>query len=105
MSQFSLYRNEDPASNQTYPYFVDVQNALLSDLNTRVVIPFTAFAALGSTDAKKLCPVIQIDGGDFVLLTHQITSVPRAILKNEIASLESHRYEILAAMDMLTSGI
>lgn len=105
MSQFTLYRNEDPSSNQIYPYFVDIQNALLGDLNTRVVIPFTTLSALGNVEAKKLCPVIEIDGDRFVLLTHQITSVPRPILKTEIASLDEHRYEILSAIDMLISGI
>ena len=105
MSQFTLYRNEDPSSNQTYPYFVDIQNALLGDLNTRVVIPFTPLSALGSVEAKKLCPVFEIENGRFAMLTHQITSVPRSILKNEIASFRAQRYEILAAIDMLISGI
>lgn len=105
MSQFTLYRNEDPSSNQLYPYFVDIQNTLLGDLNTRVVIPFTPLNALGSVEAKKLCPVFEIEGDRFALLTHQITSVPRSILKNEIASLDGQRYEILAAIDMLISGI
>lgn len=105
MSEFALYRKEDPFSSQIYPYFVDIQNALLGDLNSRVVIPFTALSALGSVEAKKPCPVIEFGGDRFVLLTHQITSVPRSILKKEIASLDEHRYEILSAIDMLKSGI
>lgn len=100
-----LYRNNDNASNQTYPYFIDVQNTLLSDLNSRLVIPLTTHNALNNTTAKKLCPVIHLDDGDFVLLTHQMTSVPKSILKTEIASLNDFRYEILAAIDMLISGI
>ncbi|MES9901866.1 MAG: CcdB family protein [Sedimenticola sp.] len=46
-----------------------------------------------------------LDEGDFVLLTHQITSVPKSILNDEVTSLENFRYKILAAVDMLTSGI
>lgn len=105
MAQFSLYRNEDSSSNETYPYFIDVQNPLLEDLNSRLVIPLSPHAALNNTDAKRLCPLIQLDNGSFVLLTHQMTSVPKSILKTEIASLENLRYEILAAIDMLISGI
>ncbi|MBL3527060.1 MAG: CcdB family protein [gamma proteobacterium endosymbiont of Lamellibrachia anaximandri] len=105
MSQFMLYRNEDDSSNETYPYFIDIQNTLLADLNSRVVIPLSPHAVLNNTDVKKLCPVIEVDGINFVLLSHQMTSVPKSILKSEVASLESQRYKILDAVDMLISGI
>ncbi|MCB2261469.1 MAG: CcdB family protein [Candidatus Thiosymbion ectosymbiont of Robbea hypermnestra] len=105
MSQFTLYRNEDSSSNEVYPYLIDVQNSLLEDLNSRLVIPLSPYATLNNTNAKKLCPVIHLDGGNFVLLTHQMTSVPKSILKTEVTSLENLRYEILAAIDMLISGI
>ncbi|MES9856931.1 MAG: CcdB family protein [Sedimenticola sp.] len=68
MAQFSLYKNEDSASNDTYPYFIDIQNPLLSDLNSRLVIPLSSYGTLNNTDAKRLCPVIHLDEGDFVLL-------------------------------------
>lgn len=84
---------------------IDVQNALLSDLNSRLVIPLAPHKALNNTDAKRLCPVIHLEGGHFVLLTHQMTSVPKSILKIKVTSLESFRYEILAAIGMLISGI
>ncbi len=105
MAQFSLYKNEDSASNDTYPYFIDIQNPLLSDLNSRLVIPLSSYGTLNNTDAKRLCPVIHLDEGDFVLLTHQMTSVPSSILKSEVTSLDNFRYEILGAIDMLISGI
>ncbi len=105
MSQFMLYRNEDGSSNDTYPYFIDIQNILLSDLNSRIVIPLSPHSALNNSDVKRLCPVIEIEGWNFVLLTHQMTSVPKSILKSEVTSLESQRYKILDAVDMLTSGI
>lgn len=41
MSQFALYANQNSDSKAAYPYFVDVQNELLNDLNTRLVIPLT----------------------------------------------------------------
>lgn len=105
MSQFMLYLNEDGSSNEAYPYFIDIQNILLSDLNSRIVIPLSPHTALNNTDAKKLCPIIEIDGIDFVLLAHQMTSVPKSILKSEITSLERQRYKILDAIDILISGI
>jgi toxin CcdB len=105
MSQFTLYKNEEKSSKKTYPYFVDVQSDLLDNLNSRLVIPLSPYSAVNKTNAQKLCPVIQLDEEKFVLLTHQMTTVPRATLKTEIMSIESYRYEIIDAIDMLTSGI
>jgi toxin CcdB len=94
MPQFSVYKNQDKRSRDAYPYFVDVQNSLLSDLNTRLVIPFAKPSSLNNAEVERLCP-----------LTHQLTSVPIAALTKEEASIESFRYEILDAIDMLITGI
>jgi toxin CcdB len=105
MSQFTLYVNKDKNSQKTYPYFVDVQNNLLSDLNSRLVIPLTPTEKVNEKIAQKLCPTISIDGEKFVLVTNQMTSVPRSILKSEVDSLEHYRYQIMDAIDMLITGI
>ena len=105
MSQFTVYLNEDDCSNDTYPYFIDIQNSLLDDLNSRLVIPLSKQSSLNNISAKKLSPVLQINNDSFVLLTHQITTVPKSILKTKVISLESYRYEITDAIDFLISGI
>jgi toxin CcdB len=100
MNRFTLYRNEDGSSKKTYPYFIDVQDSLPDDLNSRLVIPLSPHRALDNTEAKKLCPVIPIGGENFALLTHQITPIPKSILKTKVTSLESLRYGSLDAIDM-----
>lgn len=105
MAQFSVYKNEDKATKKTYPYFLNVQNDLLDELNSRVVIPFSTPNFLKHRDAKKLCPIIKIDDKDFVLLTHQITTVPNSILNNKVVDVSSFRSEIIAAIDLLFTGI
>jgi hypothetical protein len=54
------------------PIFVDVQNELLDTLNTRLVIPLISVGLLEKKAPSYLCPVIHIDEGDFVILTHQM---------------------------------
>jgi len=105
MSQFTLYANKDKSTSKTYPYFVDVQNNLMSELNSRLVIPLTPTTKVKDKVAKKLCPVIHVDDSDFILVTNQMTTVPKSILKPEVASLESYRYQIIDAIDMLITGI
>jgi len=105
MSQFTLYLNNDKSSKKTYPYFVDVQNNLLSDLNSRLVIPLTPAKKVNEKVAQKLCPPVSIDDEEFILVTNQMTTVPKSILKSEVDSLEHYRYQIIDAIDMLITGI
>jgi toxin CcdB len=105
MKQFDLYLNTDHDTNQTYPYFIDIQNSLLETLNSRVVIPLTAVCKSEQTYPKHLCPVIEIKNKKFVLLTHQLTSVSVRFLKEQEASLTDNRDDIVAAIDFLVTGI
>ena len=105
MSQFTLYKNENKNSKKTYPYLVDVQNDFFDELNSRIVIPLSAHNTLNQTNAKRLCPIINVNGEQFVLLTHQMTSIPKTMLKKRVTSLENLRYEILGAIDFLVTSI
>jgi len=105
MSQYTLYKNENRNTKKSYPFFVNVQSDLLDDLNSRIVIPLSPLKMLNDNNVKKLCPIIEIENESFVVLTHQMTSVPKSILKKESISLESYRYEILGAIDLLLTGI
>ncbi|MGQ8365832.1 CcdB family protein [Glaciecola sp. 1036] len=105
MSQFTVYLNKDKATKKTYPYFLNVQNDLLDELNSRVVIPFSSPGSIKHRDAKKLCPIIQIKGKDYVLLTHQITTVPESFLSSKVDNVNAFRFEVISAIDLLFTGI
>ena len=105
MSQFSLYQNNDKSTATAYPYFVDVQSEMLDTLNTRLVVPLTSVEMLEKKAPTHLCPVIHIDEGDFVILTHQMASVPTKILRDPVNDLSTFRNEIIAAIDFLITGI
>ncbi|HBB9961727.1 TPA: CcdB family protein [Vibrio parahaemolyticus] len=105
MSQFSLYKNKDKSTAIAYPYFVDVQSELLDTLNTRLVIPLTPIELLEKKAPSHLCPIIHIDEGDFVILTHQMASVPKKILQEPVNDLSTFRDEIISATDFLITGI
>lgn len=104
MAQFSLYQNCGDSSD-TYPFFIDVQNELLDSLNTRLVIPLIPTELFEHKAPNHLCPLLHIDEGDFVLLTHQMTSVPVSILTSPIHSLEAFRDDIIGAIDFLITGV
>ena len=105
MAQFDYYANTDKDTNNTYPFIVDVQDALLDGLNSRVVIPLTPSSNLEKSYPKNLCPEITIEGKEYSLLTHQMASVSMRTLSNREGSLAHIRTEIISAIDFLITGI
>ena len=103
--QFAIYINPDKDTRKTYPFFIDVQSNLLDSLNSRVVIPLTPIENAKKNYPTNLCPTIKIKNKEYALLTHQITSVPRGILKKMIGSAESNRNDIVSAIDFVITGI
>lgn len=105
MAQFEVFENPNRASRKIYPFLLDIQSDLLSDLRTTVVIPLCPMAAVGGDVITKLCPVVSIDGKRFVALSHQLAGVDRKMLGKAVANLSRYRPEIIAALDFIVSGI
>ena len=105
MAQFTVYRNLNQASRDSYPYFVDVQNDLLDALSSRVVIPLARKERLGGRIMDNLSAELEIEGEILVLLTHQITTVPLSALKDPVCQANRWRGDILLAIDFLITGI
>jgi toxin CcdB len=105
MAQFDYYANTDKDNNRTYPFIVDVQDALLDGLNSKIVIPLTPLSDLEKSYPKNLCPEITIEGKAYALLTHQMASVSMRTLSHCEGSLAHIRSEIISAIDFLFTGI
>ncbi len=105
MVQFTVYENPSRASRKTFPFLLDIQADLLSDLRTTVVIPLCPAAAISDDIITKLCPVVEIRSKRFIVLTQQIAGVDRKILGKAVADLSRYRPEIIAALDFVLSGI
>lgn len=101
MARFDLYRTR----SARIPYLLDVQAAVLDDLTSRVVIPVMPQQAMGVAQLDSLNPVIEISGTAHLLMTQEITTVPRNKLTNRVSNLEAnHRDTITAALDFLFQG-
>lgn len=84
-------------------YLLDCQADLLSDLNTRLVVPL-----LPTDDAPKpaarLNSVFDISGEPHVMVTQFAAAVPASELKARSLSLAEHDLAIGNALDMLITG-
>lgn len=104
MAQFDVYLNPNAATRKSIPYLLDVQADLLDTLATRVVVPLILAEEMGLA-AKHLNPQFKIKGVAVVMSTAELAGVPTRSLGDKIATLKSKRDEIIAALDMLFTGI
>lgn len=98
MPQFDVYRGA-----RSRGYLLDCQSDLLDDLGSRVVVPLIPYA--DGKAAARLHPTFVVEKQEVVMATHLIVAIPRDRLGPAVTSLSQDRYEILAAIDMLITGI
>ncbi len=104
MRQFGVYRNRNAATKSAYPLLLNVQSDLISETGTRVVVPL-APPKSGMAAMPPLAPVIQINDKPHVLVTPLIAGIELEDLGTLEADLSHERHAIMAALDMLISGI
>jgi toxin CcdB len=105
MAQFDVYRNANPATRARVPYLLDVQSDLLDTLATRVVVPLCKPEVLRGKLAERLNPVFEVEGRKRVLLTPELAGVSRKALGEKIENLADRRDSIIAALDLVITGI
>jgi len=105
MAQFDVYRNANPATRARIPYLLDVQSDLLDSLATRVVVPLCKPGILKGRLAERLNPVFRVEGKEVAMLTPELAGVAAKALGGPIGNLSGQRGAIIAALDLVISGI
>jgi toxin CcdB len=102
MAQFDVFQNPKAG---TFPLLLDIQSELLARLETRVVVPMTTLKKLGAKPITRLNPVVKIDNHEYVLVVQDLASIPLSALSKRVTNIAAKRTEIIAALDLLITGI
>lgn len=105
MTPFSVFRNKNSTSKSAFPLLLDIQSDILSELETRVVIPLAPLEKVKGKIMNRLMPVLNIEGKVYVLYTAQIAGISKRELGALVGNLSAHRRDILGALDFLVTGI
>ncbi len=105
MSQFSVYKNRNPKTRKIFPYLLDIQSDLLEQIRTTVVVPLGKYSAVKDQVITTLCPIVEIDGIEYAALTQQLAGIDRRLLGAEVTNISNYRADIIAAIDLIVSGI
>jgi toxin CcdB len=98
MAQFDVHRVANGS------FVVDCQSDSLSHLGTRVAAPLMRCGDVPAP-ATRLHPVLIFRDEAYLLATHLLTAIPTRDLGRPILSLETERYTIQSALDLLLSGV
>jgi toxin CcdB len=102
--QFDVVANPDPSETAYRPYLINLQSDLVSELTSTVVAPLVPHDQMKG--AQRLNPMVKVDGADFWLATHELFAIDRRMLsQGTIVNLSSDRDAIIAALDIVFTGI
>jgi toxin CcdB len=104
MAQFDVYLNPNSSTRQAIPYLLDIQADLLDMLATRVVVPLVRAEIMGLS-ASTLNPKFTIADTVVVMSSAELAGVAHRSFGEKVVSLKAQRDEIIAALDLLFTGI
>jgi toxin CcdB len=100
--QFDIFPNPVRRGREHKPFVMSLQHRNLDHLHTRVVAPL--IVEIRAT-LSALNPIFVIDGQRVFLDPADLGTMEVRLLRKPVANLESERYRIRGALDLLLTGI
>jgi toxin CcdB len=101
--QFDIVENVNPAKRGQYPFLVILQHDRVASLGSVIAAPLVDTAA--GLPTSRLHPSIAIAGRDYVMVVEELAAIQPNSFGRVVASAEPIRYDIVAALDLLFTGI
>lgn len=101
--QFDVFSNPSVHGRHWRPFLVVIQSDVLADFRTRVVVPL-----VHKTEIKpiaRLNPLVVVDGKELYFHPVELAHIPRDLLRDSIDNLEAERDKLVAAIDLVFTGI
>ena len=103
MRQFDVFPNPSVKTRLFRPYFIILQCDQLSQLDTRLVAPLVAPTKIANFE--RLMPEVTVAGRQFVVMPQELGPFPSKSMPPAIANLESERYRLISALDLVFTGV
>jgi len=101
--QFDAVKNPLRAARADKPYLVCVQHPLLDHLNSRVMVPLATTRVVPV--ASRMQPAIRLGQDILFFDPTEILTLPIQLLRPAIANLAAERDKIVAALDLVFTGV
>ena len=104
MAQFDVYVNPSESASLGIPFVVVVQSDLLDALATRLSIPLASID-FSEKSPEKLFPMVVVNGQSLRALAHYSAPLPTLSLRDRVGNLAPQASVLIAAMDVVVSGV
>lgn len=101
MGQFVVHRHRLQPDG---PLLLNIQSDLVRNLSTRVVVPLYRHDER-DLPIDSLTPTVTINGTRYLMEVPELAGVPLTALGEQVADLSDNRDVVLAALDLLITGI
>lgn len=105
MRQFCVYRNLNAGTRAAYPLLLNIQSDLISATGTRVVVPMAPAGRRHPPPISSLAPIVEVNGKPHVLVAPLLAAMEIADLGPLETDLSEQHATIMAALELLISGI
>ena len=100
--QFDIVENLS-SSRSGYPFLIVLQSDRVASFNSLITAPLVA--ASDAFARSRIHPAIEVAGTEYIILSERLAAVQTDKLGRVAGSGETCRYQIIAAIDMLFTGI
>jgi len=101
--QFDVYSNPLKWGRGDRPFIIIVQHSFFDEYPTRIVAPLVIVAAI--RPRPRLNPMVTVDGRDLHFSPTELATISLKHLRNPVTNLESDRDKLIAALDLVFTGI
>lgn len=101
--QFDVRTNPERRSRDQIPYVVVLQSDRFDDTRGVVVAPLIREDR--ARPHSGLYPVVEVEGLRLVIVVSELAAAPRSLVSRPVANLLGDRDRIIAALDLLFTGI
>ncbi|HEX4304158.1 MAG TPA: CcdB family protein [Rhizomicrobium sp.] len=101
--QFDVVANPLRAQRADKPYLVCIQHGLLGHLSSRIVAPLVTSQII--REPSRLHPSIAVGAAKLFFDPTDLLTLPIRLLKAPVANVEGERDRIVAALDLVFTGI
>jgi toxin CcdB len=101
--QFDIVANLNSATRAQYPYLIVLQHDRLTSIRSVVSAPLVPWTS--ALEASRVHPAVIVRGRRFVVLVEELAAIWPTAFGETVGNAEANRYEIVAAIDLLFTGI
>ena len=101
--QFDIVENQNQGTRDLYPFLLVLQHDLVASVQSVIVAPLVRADRAPTT--SRLHPSLDVAGSRYTVLTEDLAPLPRNRVSRTLASAEPQDYDIIAALDLLFTGV